>query len=285
MNSSASQVFGTPELLEAILAQLPVRDLLLAQRICTEFRKAITSSPPLQQLLFFRPKPFKDPKTWTVNALLREVFPPYFITSQGDVGFPAFKAITMLNFNTKPNLKNAFLSPDASWRRMFLIQPPPLTLFIDRRSNSGRYFGVSRKTATVSFDREINSGVTMDALFDITLSFTARELGPFFVSFNENEASSPSMTLFLHEKPGFLDDSMHDSDLESHCKDMPWKEIRFTDDKELVRNDPFGTFDFSGWKTDLTSEKGGVSLEQYKSWTDKMDAFGTEQTKSRSLRS
>ena len=45
------------ELLEHILYDLPIRDLLLSQRVCRTWRSLISSSPTLQQALFLRPSP------------------------------------------------------------------------------------------------------------------------------------------------------------------------------------------------------------------------------------
>ena len=55
MSSTAQSVFGTAELLEAVLYTLPTQDLLLAQRVCTTWRDAIQGSKKIQQALFFRP--------------------------------------------------------------------------------------------------------------------------------------------------------------------------------------------------------------------------------------
>lgn len=43
------------ELLERTLQYLPIRDLLLAQRVCRTWRSLISSSPSLQEALFLRP--------------------------------------------------------------------------------------------------------------------------------------------------------------------------------------------------------------------------------------
>lgn len=51
---STRQVFALPELLENILQNLPIRDLLLSQRVCQIFRNVIKRSPRLQRKLFFR---------------------------------------------------------------------------------------------------------------------------------------------------------------------------------------------------------------------------------------
>lgn len=55
--STASKVFGTYELLEAILYQFPVRDILLAQTVDKQFRKVIAGSNKLQHALFLKPIP------------------------------------------------------------------------------------------------------------------------------------------------------------------------------------------------------------------------------------
>jgi hypothetical protein len=53
---SANQVFGTTELLEAILEQLPPRDLLVnGSRVCRTFNTAIKTSIRLRRRLFLEP--------------------------------------------------------------------------------------------------------------------------------------------------------------------------------------------------------------------------------------
>lgn len=46
-------VFLTTELLERILVKLPMKDLLLAQRVSKKFRNVINGSKTLRQALFF----------------------------------------------------------------------------------------------------------------------------------------------------------------------------------------------------------------------------------------
>ena len=53
--AAKSRVFDTPELMEAILLQLPLKDALLSQRVSKQWRNTIVGSTKLQQLLFFRP--------------------------------------------------------------------------------------------------------------------------------------------------------------------------------------------------------------------------------------
>lgn len=52
----STQVLSVYELLELILLELPERDLLLAQRVCSSFKSVIEKSEPIQQRLFFRPQ-------------------------------------------------------------------------------------------------------------------------------------------------------------------------------------------------------------------------------------
>lgn len=49
------RVLLIPELLEAVLGELPCRDLLLAQRVSTLWRDAVRRSQKLQQALFLLP--------------------------------------------------------------------------------------------------------------------------------------------------------------------------------------------------------------------------------------
>ena len=55
--NNTSKVLGTPELLEAILLQLPARDLLLAQRVCGGWRGTIKHYVLIQQALVFTARP------------------------------------------------------------------------------------------------------------------------------------------------------------------------------------------------------------------------------------
>lgn len=61
--STASQVFATTELLEAILLELPGHDILRSQRVSRQWQATIIGSPKLQQALFMlaSPKPEDEP--------------------------------------------------------------------------------------------------------------------------------------------------------------------------------------------------------------------------------
>jgi hypothetical protein len=51
----ASSIFGVPELMEAILLELPMKDVLLSRRVNKQFKATIEGSVELQQALFFVP--------------------------------------------------------------------------------------------------------------------------------------------------------------------------------------------------------------------------------------
>jgi hypothetical protein len=57
---AAQQVFDITELLEAILLELPIKDLLFAQKICRRFKAVIEDSTSLQKALFFQPGQIDD---------------------------------------------------------------------------------------------------------------------------------------------------------------------------------------------------------------------------------
>lgn len=164
--SAAQQVFRLPELLELILLSLPQRDLLLSQRVSNSFLQTTQGSVRLQRALFFAPdwnlegrqfdpyashnRPGRKPEN---NRLLLRAFPGCYPTvtlvilndgtrssnqdldqeENGDrehwswdvcISFPADRA---------PETKAAVMFPEASWRRMFLSQPPCTSLHLVRR--------------------------------------------------------------------------------------------------------------------------------------------------------
>lgn len=57
--AAAAKVFHTVELLEAILSELPIRYLLLAQRVSRHWQQVIQDSIRIQQAPFFKPIPLE----------------------------------------------------------------------------------------------------------------------------------------------------------------------------------------------------------------------------------
>ncbi|KAK5684570.1 hypothetical protein LTS10_004442 [Elasticomyces elasticus] len=119
-----AQVVNLPELLEAILLELPTRDLLLAQRVCTNWRTAITTSPNLQKMLFFKPGAAND-----TRPTLR-----VYVDQTAIHGADAVATNQLLICNL-PGLRPSENSPvvrrnvleawsDSSCHRMFITKPP-----------------------------------------------------------------------------------------------------------------------------------------------------------------
>ncbi|KAK5680168.1 hypothetical protein LTS10_007095 [Elasticomyces elasticus] len=154
-HSAFNAVLLTTELLEHILSQLPMKDLLLAQRVSSEWRDVICQSPLLQQQLFFlaRREEFvwnltlPDAKTGSGHTLTRLSANTYHRTPDsypnaihaGDSNEMTVQLIDMYNlFDSALNVDKglppdtlelnckllAFSRPTASWRKMFITQPP-----------------------------------------------------------------------------------------------------------------------------------------------------------------
>lgn len=163
MESAASQVFHLPELLEVVLLNLPQRDLLLSQRVARSFRHTIQGSVRLQRALFFSPDwnlggrafdaysannwPGQKPEN---NRLLLRAFPGSYPTVTlfivNDSPTPNEMAIgrrgsehrswdVCISFPAErvPSCSPAVHHPQASWRKMFLSQPPCTSLHLVRR--------------------------------------------------------------------------------------------------------------------------------------------------------
>ncbi|KAG4440604.1 hypothetical protein IFR05_003921 [Cadophora sp. M221] len=132
--TAMSRVFAIPELFEEILIQLPIRGLLLAQLVCPHWAKTITSSPPLQQKLFFTPNsphPSKKKETGrstdpVFNTLLASLFPTFFSHSVWDGWRHAcltFSGIYAQTWFSDELHRAKVMRADASWRRMYPMQP------------------------------------------------------------------------------------------------------------------------------------------------------------------
>ncbi|OJD33793.1 f-box domain protein [Diplodia corticola] len=194
--ASREKVLQTTELLELILFHLPMRDLLLAQRICKRFNDLIRHSTTLQQTLFFLPRPALPSSTppaattsspplrsfatgaittepWDRNPLLTSAFPPWFdrgVPARNRPRYNSLTRLTTLPLAATPAARDAFLRPDASWRNMFVTQPPLTAL--DRLNRVHSMEGDGARWGTLRFPH----GVTMGVLYDAT----CEELLPFY---------------------------------------------------------------------------------------------------------
>lgn len=126
-STPVADAWGITEIAENILARLPMKDLLLVQRICTAWRELIKRSPVLQELLFMRPRQSGAAQAIAsdgtpirqFNPLLVEHMPMWFSTDE---------AVWRQTVRDAPWAKTVsrltFLRRDASWRDMLLAQPP-----------------------------------------------------------------------------------------------------------------------------------------------------------------
>ncbi|KAF2770613.1 hypothetical protein EJ03DRAFT_326239 [Teratosphaeria nubilosa] len=163
--SSINQVFRLPELLELILLNLPQRDILLCQRTSRNFRQTVEGSIRLQRALFFAPDwnlrgrsndPYaatnrSDRRKPENNRILRRAFdanyPTVTLHIENHAPIPSESAIgkrgserwtwdVCISFpagDKTPTHRPAVDYPEASWRRMYISQPPPQTLHLVRR--------------------------------------------------------------------------------------------------------------------------------------------------------
>ncbi|ORY12097.1 hypothetical protein BCR34DRAFT_600852 [Clohesyomyces aquaticus] len=263
--SACEDVIGTPELAEAILLQMTARDLLQAQRISRYIKILIQSSPRLQQALFFRAAPAS--KKWFVNPLLRESFLPWIVIPHPEVrSLPSHEDLERLDWTFTPERKDAFLRPEASWRRMFLIQPPPTELSIFYHKNYGQVY----KTQ-ISFKDSDSKGVTMDAIYDIPEQFTRKHhfQRRFMMRFLDPVSPLTTPIMILHMfYPGSRTSTRIPSKVDLSSRALRnWAYDDDYYDENLVRV----VLPRSDWmaKTNLTTEKGGVPMSDFGEWSRK----------------
>lgn len=143
------RVLALPELLASIILQMPIVDILVnAQRVNRTWHGVIQNTPELQQALFFRPVPLKpfcfaDPRPhFSIPASLsdhaRQVYrrlPAARMLAADDnsrnpaiMNNPLLHRIAWLESHTDGDAFRIeyckLITPEASWRRMYLSQPP-----------------------------------------------------------------------------------------------------------------------------------------------------------------
>lgn len=171
-----------------ILLHLPQKDLLLSQRTSRDFHSTIQGSMRLRRKLFLEPdwnlegrifdaykpgnKPGRKPDN---NRLLLRAFPGCYPTITLVILRDGMSAGGQAKVSTTsgrreewswdvcmsfpadriPEVAPAVTSPDASWRKMFLSQPPCKSLYLVRRWQRGRRPAILRE-----------GGVRMGDFFD-----------------------------------------------------------------------------------------------------------------------
>ncbi|KAK3657598.1 hypothetical protein LTR56_002373 [Elasticomyces elasticus] len=139
--AAAAAVADTAELTEMILLQLPLLDILMAQRVNRTWQQLITTSPDLQRALFFRAVDgnmlVEHPGTALSHATggKADVLSPVphgcrevTISDASVIMNPFLSCSIPLKGNHVPEcwktIDQRGLRGNASWRRMLLSQPP-----------------------------------------------------------------------------------------------------------------------------------------------------------------
>lgn len=107
---------STFELLELILLQLDTQTLLTAQRTCQTWHRIIQESVAIQKALFFIPMNSSSANIKVQNALLAKKFPGFFNSN--------LTLLANVDMLQRPEKLEAYIRPEASWRRMLVQQPP-----------------------------------------------------------------------------------------------------------------------------------------------------------------
>lgn len=159
------------ELLEAILEQVDMQTLLLAQRVNRLWAKLIKRSSKLQQILFFQPAPPHTPRQQ--NFLLASKFPYWFPADNDKPCSIDFGAGDMQDFleSSQPYLRRK-----ASWRRMLVQQPPIMTLaYLERNLTPANAVVLHRRETPLQAFR----GLRMNMIYDLVVQ-TAHTVQQYF---------------------------------------------------------------------------------------------------------
>jgi hypothetical protein len=154
---------------ENILAHLPIKDLLLTQRVSSDWNELIKGSPRLQELLFMRPMQARATRTMSsssmpvrdLNPLLVEHMRPWFSGKKEDGTYPSVEDCPWMRTAKRP----AFLRRGASWRKMLLAQPPFTTF-----ERAKRVHAMGGDSLTVKFIEQ-KEGVRMGLVYDNGVEF------------------------------------------------------------------------------------------------------------------
>ncbi|PVI03335.1 hypothetical protein DM02DRAFT_612254 [Periconia macrospinosa] len=137
--SSATLITIPYEILESILLYLPMKDLLLCQRVCQCFKQVVVSSKSIQRALFLKPShsPQRfvewEPMRW--NPLFEEKLASSFVirilainrTEEGLVKMIAQVRLREDIFSNR-SWSDILLRDDASWKSILITQPPATML-------------------------------------------------------------------------------------------------------------------------------------------------------------
>lgn len=175
--SARERALALPELLEAIIIQLPLQDILVnAQRINREWH-VIVISQVVQQMLFFEPLSSSKP---IYNPLLEKAFPTWF---EAGAVRPYFrgKQFQQLQHAAKLEVIDAFARPEASWRRMLVLQPTDRTIIEVAHMHHSMSGKVRMETACDEFEGRARMGEIYDRTRDFVVKPRTKFLLQWFV--------------------------------------------------------------------------------------------------------
>lgn len=124
--NAEARALAIPEIVTLILGQMDMRTLLIAQRTCQKWKDLICNTKSLQENLFLQPiRHDHNPSTRVNNPLLAENFPSiYGSQSWGHDNKEHMFRLTDLPWEKESAVREMFIRPEASWRRMLTHQPP-----------------------------------------------------------------------------------------------------------------------------------------------------------------
>ena len=205
---AAASVLRTPELLELILLHLDLKSRITsAPRVCSFWLETLNQSPRLRKASFFQADRSLDVKPGErayINPLLQQAFgDQFFNLSDCQVDKYPFRraeyfwklpwspqALHHLQANTGSVLdvdptcrQRSFTRAGASWRRMFVSQPPPPFLgftWLDcfTITAGGHRCLVDSVTPPQNDAGDFGMGVTMGHLYDTIQSLTMQQQKP-----------------------------------------------------------------------------------------------------------
>lgn len=159
--AAMDEVFATLELFEAIFLSIPHRDLLVsAPLVCRTWYHTVLSSSPIQQRLFLAPAPSNT--SWIQNPILATKFWPFFhdVRCHNDFAEELRGEFWgSSHYNLSPCMRylmagphglgtmecfgqagqEVYFRPEASWRKMLVVQPPVDVLRIYQHGLSEDY--------------------------------------------------------------------------------------------------------------------------------------------------
>jgi hypothetical protein len=218
-------VFAVPEIFEAILLELPPRDLLVhAQPVSHTWNTTIKTSTLLQQHLFFLPA---QPSTSSrkFNPLLHSSFPPWFEDNTHN-RYNRGAEFKTLDWNSSPQKRVAYARKEASWRNMLLCQPTVHVLSIERHWYS--MGGEKCQEGSINFE----DGVRMGLVYDRAYETARRPVSAFSMNWDGGEEDAVILiTHFTTQCESELDDDVgrefcseaFEKGLEIEFKDVKWK--------------------------------------------------------------